>query len=115
MPLSVCNNNGNNNGNGNGNNNGVLADEIADLNNNIGRIVTVFTSSGGCSGRGFTGLLVEVNRNFVKLITSLPSAPRHPFGLSPAGFFDNNECGRRFGTVAVIPIRQIVCFSFNEI
>ncbi len=117
MPLTVCrdvSNNNNNNNNGN-NNNGILSDEIADLNNNVGRIVTVFTNSGGCSGNGFTGLLVDANRHFIKLVTSLPTAPRNPFGLSPANFFNDRSCGRRLGTACIIPINQIVCFSFNEV
>lgn len=89
---------------------------------NTGKIITVFTESGGCSGRGFTGLLVEVNCRFIKLITRLPSAPRHPFGRR-GGDFDDFGCGcgcgerecARFGTAIIIPIRHIVSFVFNEI
>lgn len=93
---------------------------------NTGKIITVFTESGGCSGRGFTGLLVEANCRFIKLITNLPSAPRHPFGRRH-GNLDNfgggsgfcgcgceRECSR-FGTAIIIPIRKIVSFVFNEI
>jgi hypothetical protein len=91
---------------------------------NTGKIITVFTESGGCSGRGFTGLLVEANCRFIKLITSLPSAPRHPFGRRRGDFDDfgfggccgggDRECSR-FGTAIIIPIRHIVSFVFNEI
>jgi hypothetical protein len=41
----------------------------------IGQTVTIFTTSGGQSGRGFTGVLVSVNNQFVRLITQLGSAP----------------------------------------
>jgi hypothetical protein len=96
-------------------------DEIVEnLRDNIGRVITVFTQSGGCSGRGFTGLLVKVDCHFIKLTTSLPSAPRHPFGRNFD--IDDFEFGSsrrsfersRFGTSIVIPIRKIVSFVFNE-
>jgi hypothetical protein len=93
---------------------------INDLSANTGRIITVFTKSGGCSGRGFTGLLVKVDCKFIKLITELPSAPRHPFGKrfdqDDFGFGGGCCCERsRFGTAIVIPIRDIVAFVFNEV
>jgi hypothetical protein len=85
---------------------------------NTGKIITVFTASGGCSGRGFTGLLVEANCRFIKLITRLPSAPRHPFGMNnfnDSGWGGSCDCGSRYGTAIIIPIRHIVSFVFNEI
>ena len=113
MSLSSCSNNSSNSSSNNSAN--VLSD-FDELNNNIGKVITVFTNSGGCSGRGFTGLLVQVERGFIKLITTLPSAPRNPFGIQSGGWTgDNDDCGRRFGTVIIIPIRQIVCFIFNEV
>ena len=94
---------------------------------NTGKIITVFTAE-RCSGRGFTGLLVEEpNCRFIKLITTLPSAPRHPFGrnnfdgfgggFGGFGGFDGGCCcdRSRFGTAIIIPIRHIVSFVFNEI
>lgn len=116
MALYACRNNHDDDDDDrdNNNNDNVLADTFNDLANNVGRVVTVFTQSGGCSGRGFTGLLVDANRNFIKLVTSLPSAPRHPFGLEPASLFDGN-CTGRLGTACVIPINKIVCFTFNQI
>lgn len=98
--------------------------DLEQLLSNTGRVVTLFTTSGGCSGRGFTGLLIEANRCFVKLITRLPSAPRHPFGLNEfnggcggfGGFGGGSCCDRsRFGTVIVIPVNRIVAFVFNEV
>ncbi|MBL4934554.1 hypothetical protein JK636_02140 [Clostridium sp. YIM B02515] len=46
-----------------------------DLARHIGQTVTIFTTSGGESGRGFTGVLASVNDRFVRLITQLGSAP----------------------------------------
>ena len=37
----------------------------------IGQTVTIFTTSGGESGRGFTGVVASVNRNVVKLINEI--------------------------------------------
>ena len=106
------------------NNSGVFGDSnVGSFENNIGRIITVFTESGGESGRGFTGLLVHTDCRFIKLITALPSAPPCPFGneftrRGRRGFrFDEDCCCReaRFGTVIVIPVDQIVAFVFNEV
>jgi len=46
-----------------------------DLARHIGQTVTIFTTSGGESGRGFTGVVASVNRCVVRLILQLGSAP----------------------------------------
>ncbi|MFL0268529.1 hypothetical protein [Candidatus Clostridium radicumherbarum] len=46
-----------------------------DLARHIGQTVTIFTTSGGESGEGFTGVLASVSRGFVRLIINLGSAP----------------------------------------
>ena len=100
----------------------------------VGRMVTVFTRSGGRSGFGFTGILVEAGCNFIKLITTLPCAPRSPFrGIGYEGGYGGgggygygggggggygSGCGNRrnpLGTVVVIPRSEIVSYVFNEI
>lgn len=48
---------------------------VPSLTNYIGQTVTVFTTSGGESGRGFTGVLALVNPSFIRLITQLGPAP----------------------------------------
>jgi hypothetical protein len=112
--------------------NSIFDNDRNDLFTNVGRLVTIFTQSGGESGEGFTGLLIEANCRFIKLITSLPSAPRHPFGIEADRFdrdrdrfdrgdrFFRGDCCRRrecsrFGTVIIIPVNKIVAFVFNEI
>jgi hypothetical protein len=93
------------------------------FNKNVGRMVTIFTQSGGCSGSGFTGLLVYANHDFIKLITSLPAAPPDPFGMGENINVccrrdhdrDRRRCCREFGTVIIIPIKKIVAFVFNEV
>lgn len=108
MALSTCRNNSDS-----VSNNSVLSE----LRDNIGRVVTIFTSSGGCSGNGFTGLLTAANSNTCRLVTSVPSAPRHPFGVQNANsFFNEPNCrDSRFGTVIVIPLNQICAVVSNEI
>jgi hypothetical protein len=88
----------------------------------IGRIVTVFTQSGGCSGCGFTGLLVAVDCDAIKLETTSPIAPINPFecccrgvrGVDNLGF-RHHRCCNPFGTICVIPKDKIVSFCCNQI
>lgn len=116
MALNACrHHHDNDNDNNNNNNNNVSDDAFEDLENNVGRVVTVFTSSGGCSGRGFTGLLVEANDDFIKLVTCPPTAPRHPLGLAPTSLFGGPGCAGRLGTSCVIPTNKIVCYAFNQL
>ena len=48
---------------------------VGNLARYIGQTVTIFTTSGGQSGRGFTGVLALVNPSFVRLITQIGPAP----------------------------------------
>ncbi len=48
---------------------------VNDLARHIGQTVTIFTTSGGQSGRGFTGVLASVNCDFVRLVTQIGPAP----------------------------------------
>ncbi|MCX7615130.1 MAG: hypothetical protein N2Z65_05190 [Clostridiales bacterium] len=70
---------------------------------NIGRIVIVFTESGGASGSGFTGLLAGCDRDCIKLVTTLPAPPPHPFpgcrcgsGANICGINDGDDDGFGF-------------------
>lgn len=107
--------------------------------------VTIFTESGGRSGSGFTGVLMDVNCDFVRLMTRAGAAPESPFtGLEDTAFGNGNgnggyngvctddtryevgrcpgghrkpdrDNGRVLGSVCDIPIRQIVAFCHNAI
>ncbi|WP_250229579.1 hypothetical protein [Anaeropeptidivorans aminofermentans] len=52
----------------------------------IGQTITVFTSSGGLSGDGFTGVLASVDCGCIKLIVSVGAPPACPIGSSCSGF-----------------------------
>ena len=88
----------------------------------IGQTVTIFTTSGGCSGAGFTGVLVSVNENYVKLITNIGAAPSCPLGSSCSGYgynYNNQGCGgygyNWLGSVTEIPVCKIASFTHNAI
>jgi hypothetical protein len=52
----------------------------------IGQTVTIFTSSGGESGSGFTGVLMSVNPVFVRLLTRIGPPPGCSLGNSCTNF-----------------------------
>ena len=88
----------------------------------IGETVTIFTTSGGESGDGFTGVVLSVNRNFVRLISQIGTAPGCPLGSTcdnneECKDKENNNNNRRFrvGSVTDIPISRIAAFVHNAI
>ena len=102
---------------------------MASLCRHIGQTVTIFTTSGGLSGAGFTGTLAAVNCGIVKLITSIGAPPACPLGSSCTGSFGNNfagfaggfvqgfnGCGNNWlGSITDIPLSAIVSFTHNAI
>ena len=86
MEMAFCNNGFNNNGVGNQS----LARHLCDF---VGKTVTIFTTSGGPSGCGFTGVILSVNCNFVRLLTRMGSAPETPLNGSICGDFFNGDGG----------------------
>ena len=104
----------------------VFKNHIADY---IGETVTIFTSSGGPSGCGFTGLLMEVNCDFVRLSIRQGSGPSNPLSDTVCGNGNGNcmeSCGFgcsndntyedfRVGAVCDIPTCAIVAFCHNAI
>ena len=54
----------------------------------IGQTVTIFTTSGGISGAGFTGVLAHVGNGCINLITRIGAAPACPI---------SSECGGPWG------------------
>ena len=86
----------------------------------IGQTVTIFTTSGGASGCGFTGVLIFVNPCFVTLVDRIGTPPTNPFNNS-------NVCDRReyqntdsykcytVGSVCDIPVDKIASFCHNAV
>ncbi|MDE6181882.1 MAG: hypothetical protein K2F59_01575 [Eubacteriales bacterium] len=93
-----------------------------DLCRYIGQTVTIFTTSGGCSGAGFTGVLVSVSECAVRLLVSAGEAPACSIGsncsCSPCGnnsYNYNYYGGNPLGAIAVIPTNSIAAFTHNAI
>lgn len=128
--MSMNGNSSNHNGNGNGNG---FSDENQRFKKHLerftGEVVTIFTASGGVSGCGFTGVLMDVECDFVSIIVRQGIAPTCPFENSPCG-----ECGdstgprssgewdqrkrqnnHAVGSVCDIPIDKIVAFCHNAV
>lgn len=92
----------------------------------IGETVTIYTTSGGESGDGFTGVVLSVNSAFVRLITRIGPAPGCALGSSccngsrrrrgSRGHGDEDNGGRsRVGSVTDIPIDRIASFVHNAV
>jgi len=80
----------------------------------IGQTVTIFTTSGGLSGSGFTGVLLSVSDCEVRILSSFGMAPACPVGSECTGAYGswNNVygCQNQMGAISVIPIHRIDCF-----
>ncbi len=102
--------------------NGNLVDHLYRF---IGQTVTIFTTSGGISGAGFTGILLAVEDDYVRLATHIGPAPACPIGSNCLDEIDDRrKCRRRddgrfpistVGSVTDIPIRWIAAFTHNAI
>ncbi|MCL2407882.1 MAG: hypothetical protein FWC95_08135 [Defluviitaleaceae bacterium] len=117
---------------------------IDSLRRYIGRTVTIFTTSGGLSGAGFTGVLASVCDGTVKLITCIGAPPccavgsacgtpnscdswgsgwggwDGGWGSSWGGGMNNRNFNRGggmnwLGSVTEIPISRIASFVHNTI
>lgn len=113
-----------------------------DLARYVGQTVTIFTTSGGISGGGFTGVLIACDPRVVRLICDMGAPPACPIGsactcgFTPMGFrngFYGNDCGGGYGgyggfegfggcggfnplgSVTVIPVHAIAAFTHNAI
>lgn len=89
----------------------------------IGETVTIYTTSGGQSGSGFTGVLIGVNPSFVTLVTGQGPAPACSLGNSCGGYENYGEYGNcggyggiySVGSITNIPVYMIASFSHNTI
>jgi hypothetical protein len=78
----------------------------------ISQTVTIYTVSGGQSGAGFTGVLLEVCRDHVRILTSAASPPAYSLGDS---FEDNDEKPVNLGSIAEVPLSKIAAFIHNAV
>lgn len=106
---------------------GLLESSSHNLSSMLGETVTIFTQSGGCSGQGFTGVVISCNECFVRLVTSFGSAPDNVFGTTRSicdcnckscrnsGFCDGDDKHFKVGSVIDIPVEKIVAFAHNAL
>jgi len=89
----------------------------------IGQTVTIFTTSGGLSGNGFSGVLLSADCHCVRLLADIGAPPACPIGsactdvMTPHGI-DNDEgffWGNPLGAVCVIPTCSIAVFTHHAI
>ena len=128
------NNSHNNSGNGSGSQGSSF---LRHINEFVGETVTIFTTSGGASGCGFTGVIISVNPCFVRLVTDFGVAPGNPLAENICGDMDNDNgprggigglsiqgrgnCGRNdrnhnlAGSVVDIPVDRIAAFCHNAV
>jgi len=107
-------------------------DLTCEMSKYIGQTVTIFTTSGGMSGCGFTGVLLGVNECFAKLITQIGPAPGcalgnacngTPYASGTGCMGDNGNMDNMYnkvpigtvGSVTDIPIRSIASFTHSAI
>jgi hypothetical protein len=91
----------------------------------IGQTVTIFTTSGGLSGSGFTGVLLSADCNCVRLLADIGAPPACPIGsactdvMTPMGIQNDAEegfmWGNPLGAVCVIPTCAIAVFTHRAI
>ncbi len=100
---------------------GNLTDHLQEY---VGETVTIFTTSGGQSGCGFTGVILFVNPCFVRLVTRIGPAPSCAVGNAcgrPANYGRGyggitafgDGCSGYVGSACDIPIDKIACFVHN--
>ena len=89
----------------------------------IGQTVTIFTTSGGLSGNGFTGVLLTADCNCIRLLADIGAPPACPVGSACTDFMTSTGIdndfggfeGNPLGAVCVIPTCAIACFTHSAI
>lgn len=99
------------------------------LRDSIGETVTIFTTSGGQSGSGFTGVVLAVNPCFVRLITHIGPAPGCALGsccgvpgsgyggggYGMGGYGGGSGYVNTVGSVTDIPLDRIAAIVRNAV
>jgi hypothetical protein len=102
---------------------------LEELARNIGQTVTIFTTSGGESGRGFTGVLSIVDYSFVRLVTQIGPGPGCALGSCcdddlPRTGVEGAQIGgqgrancrpNNVGSIVDIPTDRIAAFVHNAV
>lgn len=93
---------------------------LAELARFIGTTVTIYTTSGGQSGFGVTGVLTYVNPCFIKLITCIGPAPCCCLGSACTGgrlggFGGGGPFISNVGSVVEIPVDRIAAYVHNAV
>ncbi|MGI6038753.1 MAG: hypothetical protein GX257_09735 [Clostridiales bacterium] len=91
---------------------------FTDFCRHIGETVTIYTKTGGQSGCGFTGVILGVSDDFVRLITNIGPAPGCALG-------SDCNCGGRgrrsrcricsIGSNVDIPFDSIAAVVYNAV
>ncbi|QGU96906.1 hypothetical protein GOM49_17210 [Clostridium bovifaecis] len=97
----------------------------------IGETVTIFVTSGGKSGLGFTGVILSVNSYYVRLITRIGPPSACPLGNSCVGVNENTSMqeaeldhsennnwavvNNTLGSITDIPVDKIAAFTHNTV
>ena len=86
----------------------------------IGQTVSIFTTSGGQSGDAFTGVVLSVNGNILRLITRIGTAPGRALDNTCndyEGYNDEEDDNRGDtpGSITDIPISRITAFVHNAV
>jgi hypothetical protein len=94
--------------------------QFNDLEDHVGETVTIFTTSGGESGSGFTGVIINVNDDFVRLVTRIGPPPGCALGNACCDRFNRRFRSefreiRSVGSVIVIPLDRIAAVVFNSV
>ena len=89
-------------------------DFVTNMSNCIGETVTIFVNGGGLSGLGFTGILLDVNSIYVKLITAIGPAPSCAL-FNSCFYFKScmSTAYKNLGSLTYIPVHKIASFVHN--
>lgn len=82
----------------------------------IGQTITIYTSSGGESGSGFTGVLLDVKKDYIKILSRIGSPPNCSSGSISEEESKKNNCEDAcLGAITDIPLSKIAAFVHNTI
>lgn len=81
----------------------------------IGQTITIYITGGGDSGSGFTGVLLDVKKDYIKILSKAMSPPAISLGSLCEAETIKENCEDPLGIVTNIPIDKIAAFVHNVI